>query len=79
VIKDIELWRVSADGVNVCITKSPPGILRGGDQIADVATEEIAHFIVRAVKFYDAAVREAPADLLLRATGRAVAALRGKP
>lgn len=58
VLKEADLWRVSSDGLNVCITKSPPGILRGSDEIANFTnparttaeSERLAEFVVRAAQ-----------------------------
>jgi len=57
-MKDADLWRVSSDGLNVYITKSPLGILRGSDEIANFTnparttaeSERLAEFVVRAAQ-----------------------------
>ena len=57
-MKDANLWRVSSDGLNVYITKSPLGILRGSDEIANFTnparttaeSERLAEFVVRAAQ-----------------------------
>jgi hypothetical protein len=57
-MKNADLWRVSSDGVNVCITTSPPGLLRGSEEIANFTnparptseSERLAEFVVRAAQ-----------------------------
>ena len=57
-MKDANLWRVSSDGLNVYITKSPLGILRGSDEIANFTnparttaeSKRLAEFVMRAAQ-----------------------------